>query len=121
MTNPGRLVDEATQRLDDWSERLANAIGRTLSDAKSRLVNAGVLLESCSYERVLERGFVLVRDIAARPLRTIAALSPGQDIGLQFHDGAATARVSGIPANKNKKSAKNKPAKKADDRQGELL
>ncbi len=123
LTNPGRLVDEATQRLDDWSERLANAIGRTLSDAKSRLVNAGVLLESCSYERVLERGFVLVRDSAARPLRTIAALSPGQDIGLQFHDGAATARVSGIPANKKpgERKAKKKSSAKADDRQGELL
>ena len=121
LPSPARIVDEATQRLDDWAERLTNAIGRTLRDGNIRLVNAGVLLESCSYERILERGFVMVRDTGGRPLRTIAALSPGQDIGLQFHDGVAAARVSGMPVDKNKKSAKRKSAGKTDGRQGELL
>ncbi len=123
LPNLARIVDEATQRLDDWTERLANAVGRTLDDKKSRLVNAGALLESCSYERILERGFVMVRDTGGRPLRSAATLNPGQDIGLQFHDGAAAARVTGISANKTSpnQELKKKPSKKADNRQGELL
>ncbi len=123
LPSPARIVDEATQRLDDWAERLTNSIKRTLGDKNIRLANAGGLLESFSYERVLERGFVLVRDDRARPLNSAAALGPGQDIGLQFHDGVAAARVSGMPANKKpgERKAKKKSAKKADGRQGELL
>jgi exodeoxyribonuclease VII large subunit len=123
LPNLARIVDEATQRLDDWAERLNNSIEVALRDKASSLAHNGALLESFSYERVLERGFALVRDAAARPLRTIAALSPGQDIGLQFHDGAAAARVSGISANKTppNQELKKKQSKKTDGRQGKLL
>ncbi len=123
---PDHIIRQAQGALDAAARALDNAIGAVLRDKVNRLAHNGALLESCSYERVLERGFVMVRDAAARPLRTIAALSPGQDIGLQFHDGAAAARVSGISADKTpaNRAAKKKPsgkAGKADGRQGKLL
>jgi len=165
LPNLGRVVDEKTQRLDDWSERLANGLNAGLNrrqslfaaagnrlrrpdrlitgaandlratlrdlkratdavfrEKKRNLERAGALLESYSFERVLERGFVLVRDAAARPVRTIAALSPGQDVSLQFHDGEAGARITGgVDKPPQKKKAAPKTEKRDDDKQGSLL
>ena len=162
LPSPRRLVEEASQRLDDWAERLANSlrvgierrrgklaelsgrlprprqellharsrldnltrslpgsIGLRLRDAQSRLVHACALLDSFSYQRVLERGFALVTDTNGHPVVSAAAVKPGMALDIAFRDGRSrvVADTGGTPA----------PAKRprrrgpADDDQGSLL
>jgi exodeoxyribonuclease VII large subunit len=164
-----RLTEELVQRLDDWTDRLVNAVGfgmesrradlarlaaeipkpqqhvthargllrrearalkaarkTVFAEPRQALKQAAALLESFSYQRVLERGFVLVSDNADRSLDSVAKLSPGMGVRLGFHDGNAKATVDEAGDNGTKKkkparkSAKSK-GKKGDGRQGKLL
>ncbi|TVR95430.1 MAG: exodeoxyribonuclease VII large subunit [Rhodospirillales bacterium] len=137
LPQPGRLVEEARQRLDDWSDRLrqslavgidrrrqrvaalaaglvsprrridlersrVNAEARALSatvrarlnDCGRRLDHAGALLESYSYQRVLERGFVLATDSDGHAVTSARSLKPAMRLGLRFHDGEADVVVA---------------------------
>ena len=162
LPNLRRVVEEATQRLDDWGERLGNSLrmglrsrrarlaetaaalpkpgqrieharlrlegeARALNQAakghlgerQQRLKHASALLESFSYQRVLERGFALVTDGSNNALGSKGDVSPGMGLTINFHDGAVSATASGKPAEGLKK--KKKPAKKDDGKQGSLL
>jgi exodeoxyribonuclease VII large subunit len=185
LPEPVRLLETASQRLDDWSERMRNgaqnllakrtaelqrltaglrpaalageiaeagkrvtALGERLDPAVARLIERraerldglGLRLNSVSYERVLERGFALVRDADDQPVMSAAALGEGEAIAIRFHDGEARATVDEVgavqPAKPVKKKPKSKPKTKApkakagaakvkpskrDERQGKLL
>ena len=163
----GRLVEDFIQRLDDWTERLGNAVrggmhsrhvvlaglaatipkpqqrlkhaqsqlkrearalkaaGKSiLGENRQALKQASALMESYSYQRVLERGFVLVADGKDKPVVSVVNLSPGLDVTMRFHDGKAGATVNtingGIRRRKKKPPAKRKPDP-GDDPQGSLL
>jgi exodeoxyribonuclease VII large subunit len=168
----GRLVEDFIQRLDDWTERLGNAVRggmqsrfaelaglaagipkpkQRLEHAKSllrrevralkaagqsilgehrqALNQASALMESYSYQRVLERGFVLIADGADKPVVSVANLSPGLNVTMRFHDGEAGATVDTIKGKGEMKGGggakKRTPAKRkpdpGDDPQGTLL
>jgi len=162
----GRVLEESTQRLDDWEERLLNSLGMgmkaraaelaaaagrlrrpdhlirqggdllaaeahalsramaaALKDRIARFGQAAALLESFSYQRVLERGFALVTDADEKPIASVKDLGTGDQVGLRFADGAAQATVTkagGKGAKRKPAARKRKPAK-SDDRQGKLL
>jgi exodeoxyribonuclease VII large subunit len=111
-------------RLAGLARSLAPAVGGQLRHHRARLGQAAALLESASYQRVLERGFALVGDAAGAPLRSIRAVAVGMDVALHFHDGDAGARVirvsggGGSAAPRKKKTAKPTPG---DGGQGSLL
>ena len=160
LPNLRRLVEEAAQRLDDWSERLAMGLRvgldrrrarlaelvatlpkpkREIAEAERRLRRAArsmavsiesvrkhaqselkrwaELLASYSYERVLERGFALVRDNAGQPIASVAATRPGLDVTIRFADGDTQATVRGAP----KSDAKAKAPRGKVPEQGDLL
>jgi exodeoxyribonuclease VII large subunit len=161
LPNLKHMVDEASQRLDDWAERLANGLGVGLKHRKLQLreLAAGLisperriaaehqrlngetralgravrgflkergmkleslraLLESFSYQRVLERGFALVRGSAGENVRSAGTVTSGADLTISFHDGDVAARASGAkPTGKKKK----RRGGKSDDDQGSLL
>jgi exodeoxyribonuclease VII large subunit len=164
----GRLVEGFVQRLDEWTERLGNAVrigmqgrraelaglagaiprpdryiahaksllksevralkvvGDTILDGHRRALSQAVaLLESTSYERVLERGFVLVTDDAKRPVVAAQGLTPGMDVDMRFHDGEAGATVNTVRGKSDgggEKKTQKKPKKNPpDDPQGTLL
>ena len=50
-------------------------------------------LESASYERVLARGFALVRDRRGAPVTSAAAAKPGARLAIVFADGEVSATV----------------------------
>jgi exodeoxyribonuclease VII large subunit len=181
LPEPVRLLEAASQRLDDWTERMRNsaqnllarrtaelqrlaaglrpaalageikssrervtALGERLDPAVARLIERrgerleglGLRLASVSYERVLDRGFALVRDAEDRPVMSAAVLSAGDAIALRFHDGEARATVDAVGAAKSAAAKPTKPKRrkaapktstpkkkpgKRDTRQGELL
>ncbi len=79
---------------------LAREIGRALGDAETRLVSGAKLLESYAYERVLERGYAVVRDRRARVVTSVAAARPGTGLAIEFRDGEARATVDRAPVDR---------------------
>ncbi|MCH8236627.1 MAG: exodeoxyribonuclease VII large subunit [Proteobacteria bacterium] len=169
LPNLGRVTDGLVQRLDEWSERLGNALGvaingrraelarlaaalprpgRLIEHAKSQLKSEGRALEtafktlirerryalkqaaelltSYSYERVLERGFVLVTDTQGLAVDSVSMLNPGMDVRLGFHDGKAGATVHEVKGPRGGWGVRKRRTRKAkpgagDSRQGKLL
>jgi exodeoxyribonuclease VII large subunit len=58
-----------------------------LREASARLEGWAARLESVSYAKVLERGFVLVTTRSGAPLTSAAAVKPGSALRLRFADG----------------------------------
>ncbi|HXV23792.1 MAG TPA: exodeoxyribonuclease VII large subunit [Alphaproteobacteria bacterium] len=104
------------------SERIADRLRpelalRLVEGAQSHLHRLAGLLESFSYERVLERGFVLVCDAEGGPVTSAAAVSSGMGLRLRFRDGErhAVATDGPKPARAKAKAVGGK------DPQGSLL
>jgi exodeoxyribonuclease VII large subunit len=90
LRHPRQDVELGLQRLDDWSERLDRAMRQHLQNATHRLAEQTRLLECHAYERILERGFVLVTDDNGQPVTTASAAPPRMQ--LRFHDGVIAVR-----------------------------
>lgn len=159
LPNLRRLIEDATQRLDDWDERLKYGLRtglqsrrarfertvaalprpqarithaqtrlagesralmlagkRQIDQRQQRLVHASALLESYSYQRILERGFALVKGPDGRPVLSSKKLKPGDDLTIQFHDGAVAATARGKAGTRPARRKRNN-----DDKQGKLL
>ena len=88
------------ERVAALFERGNLAITRLIERRFAALERADRLLAAFSYQSVLARGFALVRDPAGPPLRSAAAIKPGQPLDIEFADGrvAATATAAhGVP------------------------
>jgi exodeoxyribonuclease VII large subunit len=121
-----RALDEqitrGRERGLDLAARLHAQTNRRIAESAARLDQAAALLNSLSYERVLERGFTMVQSKSGAPVTTVADASPGTEVSIRFHDGSAAARVEGAPVKpklKPKRAAR-KPSS-PDDSQGTLL
>ena len=114
-------IDHGGDVARGFAERLDGATRRIVADAGMRLDNAANLLESISYRRVLERGYVVARDRAEVPVASAGATRPGMALSLEFHDARVGATVAGKPPPKPG-AAKRAAAKPADGgEQGSLL
>lgn len=95
--SPRMLLAGTTRHGQDvtrLTERLNNAYLRLLRDRERHVAEQARILESLNYERVLERGFALVRDGETNlPLTRAAVIRPGQPLTLQFRDGSRKARA----------------------------
>lgn len=165
LPNLRRVVEEASQRLDDWGERLGNSLRAGVENRRSRLAEsaaalpkpgqrieharlrlnsemramiqatktlqttrqqrlkqASSLLDSFSYQRVLERGFALVSDRVGNVLASSGDVMPGVALSIQFYDGTVSARASGESVgNLGGKPKLRKRKMKDDGNQGSLL
>jgi exodeoxyribonuclease VII large subunit len=69
-----------------------------LAARRDRLESSGKLLASLSYQGVLQRGFVLVRDSDGRMVRNAANLHAGDALELEFRDGRVDAETRSVRA-----------------------
>lgn len=85
LRHPRSLIEKCEQRLHDRTERLKN-VGQKLTVEKTQQFKGLVrILESLSFERVLDRGYVVVRDAqTGAPLTDPEKLEKGQNLDLQF-------------------------------------
>jgi len=82
------LIARTERAVERIADRLVPELAlRKIERAESRLHQFAGLLESFSYERVLERGFVLVYDAKDGPVTSAAAAAPGMSLRLRFRDG----------------------------------
>jgi exodeoxyribonuclease VII large subunit len=76
------------------SPRLSPApLQRKTARDRERFEAFGRHLESLSYKRTLERGFVVVRGPDGHPITQAAKVKPGQDVVIEFSDKTAKAKI----------------------------
>lgn len=88
-----RALVEGRRDLGRLSHLATGAFDRRLGTAADRLDGLGRVLKANSFEQVLERGFVLVRDATGAPVKSIGETREGQTVSLRFRDGEAPAVI----------------------------
>ena len=145
IRSPAEQIARAGERIGGFGERLSNVVDARLENARSRYaaidparrMTASVrrqastlaarveavaaLLDSLSYERVLERGFAVVRDTDGNPLARAAEATPGGAIEIQFADARLGARLEGEADSPPRRRAAGKKQRAGDEAQGKLL
>ncbi|MBI3419267.1 MAG: hypothetical protein HY053_03945, partial [Proteobacteria bacterium] len=111
LLHPRALIETLSQRLDgtaahlvlalknglarrgEMLQRRASALSlklgfaRILEREQGLVGHLSTMLESLSYQRVLQRGFVMVRDAAGAAVMRAAEVKSGQELDLTFADG----------------------------------
>jgi len=97
-------IERAQERLLVLAAQAGQAYRNDLRHRRRRLQGHAQLLVSLSYQRVLERGFALVRDAASgAAVRQAATIVPGQTLRIELADGTADAQA--LSAGQPKRSA----------------
>ena len=131
LISPARQITAKQDQFDAKVQAFGRAFNRVLEIKVADLQRLTRVLDSVSYQRVLDRGFALVTGADAEPVLSAAGAAPGDDWQVHFRDGIVEATVTGagpskpaIPRLKKKprKPAKDTPPKDpSGDPQGTLL
>ena len=112
----GLRIEPIVQRMDQGGrdmDRLAraadSAIDRFIKVEKERLDGLDRVLRANSFERVLDRGFVLVRDADGAPVTAAEDTSDGQLVSLRFRDGERAAVIGSATPGSGGSRPKPKP------------
>jgi exodeoxyribonuclease VII large subunit len=84
------------ERAGVLQRRAAQALRNTLVARRRQLEGHGKLLDTLSYQSVLQRGFALVRDSEGRTVRAAASVHPGDRLDVELHDGRIEATAQSI-------------------------
>ncbi|NVJ99222.1 MAG: exodeoxyribonuclease VII large subunit [Alphaproteobacteria bacterium] len=122
-----QLLSFRFNQMEGAANRLAPAYERKLQSLSDRLAASGRMLDSLSYERVLERGYAFVENEQGKPVSRAANLTSGDKVKVHFADGGLDMTVldGDNPQPKSIQKPDPKPSTrkkvKPDDRQGSLL
>jgi exodeoxyribonuclease VII large subunit len=84
------------ERAGGLQRRAAQALRNALVTRRRQLEGHGKLLDTLSYQSVLQRGFALVRDSEGRTVRTATSVHPGDRLDIELHDGRIEAAAQSI-------------------------
>ncbi|MDR3441219.1 exodeoxyribonuclease VII large subunit [Telmatospirillum sp.] len=101
--------------------RLQAAVPRLIETRRQAVLRLSGLLESYSYEQVLERGFALVRDADNQPVTTALAAQPGDSWTITFQGRQTVPVVVDGSHQPHKPLSRKSQSKGRDVRQGTLL
>ena len=119
LLKPEQKIKNAYLRLDSEVRALIQFAKGQQSAREHRLNQAAALLESFSYQRILERGFVLVNDQLGNSISSVRDIEYGVELTMQFYDGKILVKAS-EKLYKNKIKSKKREQDKGGD-QGSLL
>lgn len=119
-------VERCGERLDTLARRVQRALAASLAQRRHALDGQAKLLGSLGYHSVLARGFALVRSADGATIRAASAVTPGQELDIEFADGRvrAEAKGPGAPARAAKPQAEKPaatPSKRSPKDQGSLF
>ena len=92
--SPRSSLDNNRQRIDALSRRVDRAVAFKLRDARGVLAVTRARLTAISPLATLARGYAIVRDKDGRIVRTVKAVTAGEEIKIQITDGQFGATVS---------------------------
>lgn len=84
LRHPRDLLARLQDRLALRTEALARQPARMIDPLRQKVRHAGQLLDSYSFERVLDRGFALVRGTDGHPVTKAAQAAEGADLTIEF-------------------------------------
>ena len=90
-----RLYEEE-DRLNRFSEDLTGETGTMIERGEAALATIAARLDALSPLAVLARGYAICRDTAGHVVHDAGSLGRGDEIGLQFRDGAASAKIEAV-------------------------
>ena len=117
LVRPDVLLEQNNSRLIQAALPLEGLIKSFTLQAENRFQTASRLLESFSYERILERGFVLALTPQGIPVTSAGQAMEQQELLLKFTDNVLPVST----ALSRQKPQKKKPQNPDDDKQGRLL
>jgi exodeoxyribonuclease VII large subunit len=82
-----RDIAKATERITELQHRLDAAGKRYLERHAEKLSHLVAMLESVNYQKVLERGFALVRDAEGKLVTSATQAKKSEGLSLTFKDG----------------------------------
>ena len=94
---------------------------RAIEERSRSLISLAKLLESYSYQRVVERGFTVIRDLNEKPITRSAQVSDGTTAKIEFADGARSTLIGQAPDDTKTKPYGNPAVKGLDKKQGRLF
>ena len=115
-TNIQRLNEQITT----IDERMKRAMDSVIKEKRHDFESPARLLESLSYQSVLERGFAVVRNNEGDTVSQKAKVRAGDTLGIEFHDG----KIQVLATDGKAKPIRKKTAKKISSKnpeQGQLL
>lgn len=120
LKSPDFMLEQAKNRLMQTAYPLQTLVKTLVTQSENSFRTAARLLESYSYERVLERGFALALTTTGKPLATAGEAAAHADFVVRFADGALPVSTTAKDALKHE-SKRRKTDKNDDDKQGRLL
>ncbi len=97
--DPRRALAHAREHLADSISRLRRSVEQKLHASRSRLGALDGRLRSLSPLSVLDRGFALVLGSDGRLVRSIAQITPGDQLTTRLADGSFSSRVDSATSN----------------------
>lgn len=129
-----RQMRDNTGATSELGRRALAAVSQTIRESRNHWMRHAELLESYSFERVLERGYAVVLDGDGNPVTSANDVKPNDGVEIKFADGSAHAVVTEAKAGsaeaaeaktataRTTTAKPKRPASKAPDkRQGSLL
>jgi len=110
LSHPRQLMTTKRTELDGLARRWQVAQRTALGSRRAALIEVSRLLDSLSYERVLERGFALVSGAGGQAITRSGDAVPGSAVSIRFQDGSVGATIEGAGAKPESKPRKKKPS-----------
>lgn len=117
LVSPAQRLQRERGRLAGEARLLRSVIDGMVRQRAQQLLRAGDLLDGCSYQRTLRRGFVLAYARNGRTVSTVDAVAPGDRLNLRFADGEVAVDVKA----KSGGAAKTRTQRTSRGDQGRLL
>jgi exodeoxyribonuclease VII large subunit len=99
-----KMVALERQEMTRLWVRTEPAMRRLLAERTSRLTGLDKLLNSLSYERVLDRGFAVLLDEQGTIIRAPLQVKPGEALTARLAEGDLAVSASGAPARRARKT-----------------
>lgn len=115
-----REVANLGERLRSVGERARRAQSQRLATFSQQLRSHTMMLESLSFQRVLERGYAVVRDDAGGVVTRAADTAGGMPVRIQFQDDAVAAVLGAAGGAGRSRPRSRRPDKDGGD-QGDLF
>lgn len=91
LLHPGRTLENSLQKLDYLSTRLDTGLKNWLEKRDVKLKNLSALLDSLSFERVLDRGYAVIFDRGGNIVSSAKKISDKDLLTIRLKDGEISA------------------------------
>jgi exodeoxyribonuclease VII large subunit len=119
LASPQQRLERERGHLVAEVRMLRSAMDGILREQGHRLTRVADLLDSCSYQRTLRRGYVIAYNENGRLVTSIEPVATGDRLNLRFKDGEASALVEARSSGKTRPPTRRRTAQSDD--QGTLF